>query len=44
VPMTVSALADPVEAFTIAVEPQGPGGVLTFTWDRTQALVPFTVR
>jgi hypothetical protein len=44
VPMGVTALAEPVEVFTIAVEPQGPGGVLTIAWDRTKALVPFTVR
>jgi hypothetical protein len=44
VPLTVTVLAAPVEVFTIAVEPQGAGGVLSFAWDRTRALVPFTVR
>jgi hypothetical protein len=44
VPLTVSALGAPVEVFTIAVEPQGAGGVLSFAWDRTRAQVPFTVR
>jgi len=44
VPMSVSALAEPAEVFTIGVEPRGDGGVLVLTWDRTRALVPFTVR
>jgi len=44
VPLTVSALGAPVEVFTIAVEPQDAGGVLSFAWDRTRAQVPFTVR
>lgn len=34
----------PVERFTISVEPQGDGGVLSLAWDRTRASVPFTVR
>ncbi len=44
VPMTVCALADPVESFTISIEAQGAGGVLAVTWDRTRAQIPFTVR
>ena len=44
VPLSVATLAEPVEVFTIAVEPQGSGGVLSFTWDRTRATIPFTVR
>lgn len=44
VPMAVTTLTEPVEVFTIAVEPRGAGGVLVLTWDRTRALVPFTVR
>jgi len=44
VPLTVTALGAPVEVFTIAVEPQGAGGLLSFAWDRTRAQVPFTVR
>ena len=44
VAMSVAALAEPVEAFTIAVEPQGAGGLLVLTWDRTRVQVPFTVR
>jgi len=43
-PMSVESLVEPVEVFTIAVEPQGQGGVLSFAWDRTRASVPFTVR
>ena len=44
VPLTVGALAEPVEIFTISVDAQGQGGVLSFTWDRTRATIPFTVR
>lgn len=44
VPLAVTTLPEPVEAFTIAIEPRGAGGVLSFSWDRTRAQVPFTVR
>ena len=44
VPMTLSALAETVESCTIAIEPQRSGGVLSITWDRTRAQIPFTVR
>jgi hypothetical protein len=44
VPLSVGTLAEPVEIFTIAVDAQGQGGVLTLTWDRTRATIPFTVR
>lgn len=44
VPLTVAALGAPVDVFTIAVEPEGAGGVLRFAWDRTRAQVSFTVR
>jgi len=44
VPLTVTVLAAPIEVFTIALEPQGAGGVLSFVWDRTRAQLPFTVR
>ncbi|HEU0016713.1 MAG TPA: DUF2911 domain-containing protein [Longimicrobium sp.] len=38
-------LAEPVERFTIAVEPAGgQGGVLRLSWDRTELSVPFTVQ
>jgi len=44
VPLTVGTLAEPVEVFTISVDAQGQGGVLSFTWDRTRVTIPFTVR
>jgi hypothetical protein len=44
IPMTSEDLDQPVERFTIAVEPQGSGGVLSLSWDRTRFTVPFTVR
>ena len=43
VPMTRSALDDTVEAFTIAVEPDGDGGRLVLRWDRDAFSVPFVV-
>ena len=41
--MKVERLAQPVEQFTIAIAPQGDGqsGLLTLTWERTRASVPF---
>jgi hypothetical protein len=42
--LRTETIPTPVEQFTIAIEPQGEGGVLAFTWDRTRAWVPFTVR
>lgn len=44
IPMSAEALADPVELFTIAIEPGGSGGVLALAWDDVRASVPFTVR
>ena len=44
VPMTVAPLTEPVENCTIAIESQGAGGVLSITWERTRAQIPFTVR
>jgi DUF2911 family protein len=44
VDMRSEALPQPVETFTIAVDPQGAGGVLKLQWDRTQFLLPFTVQ
>jgi hypothetical protein len=41
--MTVSALPEAVEVFTIVVEESGTGGVLRLRWDRTEFAVPFTV-
>jgi len=42
--LTAEQLSQTVEPFTIAVDPQGQGGVLRLRWDRTQFSVPFTVR
>ena len=39
-PMKVERLAQPVEQFTIAIEPRGKGGVLALAWERTRASVP----
>ena len=38
-PMKVDRLAQPVEQFTIGIEPQGPGGVLKLEWETTRASV-----
>jgi DUF2911 family protein len=43
--MSVEPLAQPVERFTIAIEPTGGGGgggVLKLEWEKTRASVPFT--
>jgi hypothetical protein len=37
----VEQLPRPVEQFTIAVEPQGTGGVVTLEWETTRASIPF---
>ncbi len=39
--MKVEALGQPVEQFTIAIDPQGSGGVLKLEWERTRASIPF---
>jgi endonuclease YncB( thermonuclease family) len=44
VDLTGETLAQPVERFTISIEPRGDGGVLQLTWDRTRFSVPFTVK
>lgn len=44
IPLTVQALAQPVERFTIAVEPGAGGGTLALSWDRTRLSAPFTVK
>jgi hypothetical protein len=44
VPMRVTRPAQPVERFTITVEPQPPGGLLRLRWENADASVPFTVR
>lgn len=42
--MRRTTAAEPVEAFTIDVEPGGQGGVLRLSWDRSVFSVPFEVR
>jgi hypothetical protein len=37
-------LAEPVEVFTMGVDPKDQGGVLTIAWDRTRFSLPFAVR
>ncbi|HEU4454069.1 MAG TPA: DUF2911 domain-containing protein [Longimicrobium sp.] len=45
VDMQVRRTAEPVEKFTIVVEPTGgSAGVLRLSWDDTEAFVPFTVK
>ena len=44
VPMKVTTLEESVEQFTIAIAPNGSrSGMLTMTWDTTQASVPIQV-
>jgi len=38
----IEHLPQPVEQFTIAIEPRGTGGVLQLEWERTRASVPFS--
>src|SRR5207245_1782142 len=41
--MKVEPLTQPVEQFTIAIEPRGKGGgVLALEWERTRASIPFS--
>jgi hypothetical protein len=42
--LTSEHLAQTVEPFTIAIQPQGRGGVLRLRWDRSQFSVPIAVR
>lgn len=44
VAMTKESIAEPVEAFTIAVNGREGEGTLSIAWDRTRASVPFRVR
>ncbi len=41
--LTRESLPEPVDQFTIAIEPAGRGGVLRLSWDTTSYLVPFTI-
>ncbi len=40
--MTVEQLPQPVERFTIGIEPKGSGGVLRLEWEKTRASVPLS--
>jgi hypothetical protein len=42
--LAAEQLGDPLEVFTIGVEPKDRGGVLTLAWDRTRFSAPFEVR
>ena len=42
--MQVAQVEEPVEQFTIEVEPDGDAGVLRLTWDTTAATVPIAAR
>lgn len=42
--MTLRTLPQPLERFTMSVEPSGQGGILKLQWDTTEASLPFTVR
>ena len=37
------SLPEPVDQFTIAIEPADSGGVLRLSWDTTSYRVPFTI-
>ena len=42
--MKVEGLPQPVEQFTIAIEPKGKRGVLKLEWDKTRASIPFSAK
>jgi hypothetical protein len=42
--LTGNQLAQPVEQFVIAIQPQGPGGVLRLAWDDREYLIPFIAK
>ncbi len=42
--LTTRTLPTPVDQFTIAVAPQGSGGVMRFLWDTTEYSIPFTIK
>jgi hypothetical protein len=44
VDLTTKSLPTPVDQFTIAVAPQGSGGVMRFSWDTTEYSIPFTIK
>src|SRR5512134_1003050 len=44
IPMAVTPTAQPVEQFTIAIERDGEGSVLSLSWERTRAAVRLAVK
>jgi len=42
--MKVETLRQPVEQFTIAIEPSGNGGVLKLEWEKTRASIPLSTK
>ena len=42
--MKVASIPEPVERFTIRIEPGSNGGVIHMEWDTTRASIPFTVK
>ena len=44
VDMKVEPLPQPVEQFTIAIEPKGKRGVLKLEWEKTRASIPFSAK
>jgi hypothetical protein len=42
--MKVETLKQPVEQFTIAIEPKGKGGVLKLEWEKTRASIPLATK
>src|SRR5690242_236592 len=42
VDVKTESLPRPVERFTIAVQPQGKGGVIRLDWETTRIVIPFT--
>ena len=43
VPMKVRSVASVAERFSIDIKPSAPGGIITMTWDGTEAFVEFRV-
>lgn len=43
-PLEKRALAEPVETFTIRIEPAGAGGTLRLQWDDAELVLPFEVK
>jgi hypothetical protein len=44
VDLATESLPQPMEIFTIAIDPRGNGGMLKLAWDRTEYSLPFTVQ